>query len=170
MEMLFQRGSSAGAEGEDVRHQAHRRLRPVDVRAAGDVLLEDVVLDGATEPVAGDAAAVGHGHDHGHQDRRRGVDGHGGRDLVQGQVGQQHLHVVDGADGHPHASHLAGSQGCVGVVAHLRGQVEGHGQAGLALLEQVAEPLVRLGSAGEACVLAHRPEASRGTSWAARPV
>ena len=40
----------AGAELEDVGHEAHRRLGRIDVRAARDVLLEDVVLDGAAEP------------------------------------------------------------------------------------------------------------------------
>src|SRR5438128_2568492 len=46
----------------------------------------------------------------------------------------------------------------VGVVAHQRGHVEGGREAGLAVLEQVAEALVRLLGRAEAGELAHRPE------------
>ena len=46
----------------------------------------------------------------------------------------------------------------VRVVAHLGRQVERDRQAGLALLEEVAEAAVRLLGRGEARVLAHRPE------------
>ena len=46
----------------------------------------------------------------------------------------------------------------VGVVAHLRGQVEGARQAGLACVEQELEALVGLLGGAEAGVLAHRPE------------
>jgi hypothetical protein len=48
----------------------------------------------------------------------------------------------------------------VRVVAHLGRQVEGDRQAGLALLEEVAEPSVGLLGGREARVLAHRPEAA----------
>ena len=48
--------------------------------------------------------------------------------------------------------------GRVRVVAHLGRQVEGDRQAGLALVEQVAEAAVGLLGRGEAGVLAHRPE------------
>ena len=61
--------------------------------------------------------------------------------------------------GTPDPADLALGLGRVGVVAHLGRQVEGDRQAGLALLEQVAEALgwSRLGGR-EAGVLAHRPE------------
>ena len=42
----------AGAELEDVGHEAHRGARREDVGAAGDVLLEDVVLGRAGDPLA----------------------------------------------------------------------------------------------------------------------
>ena len=44
IEIVFQFGSSRGAELEDVGHEAHRRARREDVGPARDVLLEDVVL------------------------------------------------------------------------------------------------------------------------------
>ena len=72
-------------------------------------------------------------------------------------------------DRHADPADLALRLGRVGVVAHLGRQVEGDRQAGLALLEQVAEALVGLLGGREARVLAHRPEAGRGTSSAGRP-
>jgi hypothetical protein len=52
-------------------------------------------------------------------------------------------------------------QGVVGVVADLRGQVEGDAQAGLALAQQVAVALVGLLGRAEAGVLAHGPQRPR---------
>ena len=52
------------------------------------------------------------------------------------------------------------ASGASGVVAHLRRQVEGDRQPGLAVGEQVPEALVGLGGGREAGVLAHRPEAA----------
>ena len=88
--------------------------------------------------------------------------------LAQRQVVEQDLHVIDGADGHADPTDLAGRELGVGVVAHLGGQVEGHRQAGLALVEQVPEALVGLRRGGEAGVLAHGPAAVPGTSSAGR--
>ena len=48
-------------------------------------------------------------------------------------------------------------QWVVGVVADLRGQVEGDGQPGLALLQQVAEAAVGVLGGGVARILAHGP-------------
>ena len=47
--MVFQSGRFCAAVGEDVRDQAHRGRGREDVRAAGDVFLEDVVLDRAAQ-------------------------------------------------------------------------------------------------------------------------
>ena len=58
------------------------------------------------------------------------------------------------------APDLAPGDGMVGVVAHLRGKVEGHRQAGLPLLEQVSITLVGLRGRAEARVLSHRPQPS----------
>ncbi len=48
----------------------------------------------------------------------------------------------------------------VGVVAHDGGHVEGHGEAGLAPLEQELVALVGVLGGAEAGELAHRPEAA----------
>ena len=47
--MVFQRGISVLAVSKDVADQPQRLPRRIDVRAAGDVLLEHVVLDRARQ-------------------------------------------------------------------------------------------------------------------------
>src|SRR5262249_48201127 len=54
---------------------------------------------------------------------------------------------------------LAARHGRVRVVAHLGRQIERDGEPGLALLQEEAVALVRLGGGAEARVLAHGPEA-----------
>ena len=78
------------AEGQDVRGQPHRGRGRIDVRSARDVLLEDVVLDGARERRARDAALVRHRHVEREQDGGGGVDGHRGRDPLERQALEQH--------------------------------------------------------------------------------
>ena len=135
---------------------------------AGDVLLEDVVLGRAAHLAPRHALALGGRDVQREQDGRRRVDGHRRAHGPERDPGEQGLHVGQRADRHADPAHLPGRLGRVAVVAHLGRQVERDREAGLALLEQVAEALVRLGRRGEAGVLAHRPEAASGTSSAGR--
>ena len=157
---MFHFGSSRGAELEDVGHEAHRRPGREDVGAAGDVLLEDVVLGRAADPCPLDALRLGRGDVQGQQDRRRGVDRHRRADLAERQAVEQDGHVGEAARSGRRPARPPRRRRRVRVVAHLGRQVEGHRQAGLALLEQVAEAPVGLLGGGEAGVLAHRPEAA----------
>jgi hypothetical protein len=61
----------AGAPLDHVDHQPHRGLRREDPLLLGDVLLEDVGLDRAAQPLGGDALALGHAHVLGEHDRGR---------------------------------------------------------------------------------------------------
>ena len=100
------------------------------------------------------------------QDDRRRVDGHRRRHLVERDAVEQRRHVLERVDGHADLADLAGGQRVVGVVAHLRRQVEGDAQARLALRQQVAVAAVGLRRRGEPGVLPHRPRAGRDTSSA----
>src|SRR5690349_7044060 len=71
------------------------------------------------------------------QRRRGGVDGHGGRDLVERQPLEENLHVLQAVDGHAHLADLAPGQVVVGIAPHLGGEVERHGQPALSLAEQI---------------------------------
>ena len=71
---------------------------------------------------------------------------------------EQRLHVVERVDRDALAPDLAERARVVGVVAHQRGHVERGRQAGLAVVEQVAEALVGLLAGAKARELAHRPQ------------
>ena len=58
---------------------------------------------------------------------------------------EQRRHVLDRIDGHADASHFAGGQRVIGVVSHLRRQVERDAQAVDALRQQVSISLVGFG-------------------------
>ena len=130
----------------------------IDVGPAGHVLLQDVVLHRPRERVLGDPAPARRRDVQREQDGRGGVDGHRGGDALERDAVEQRLHVLEAVDGHAHAADLARGMRVVGVVADLRGQVEGDGQPGGAALEQVAVAAVRLRGGAEARVLPHGPE------------
>ena len=148
----------SGAVGEQVRRQSQRRPWRVDVGAAGDVLLQHVVLGGAHDLCRSDALLLGNGEVERDHHRRRRVDRHRGAHLVEGDAFEHHLHVLEGVDGDAYLANLGLRQRVVGVVADLGGQVEGDGEAGLALREEELEALVRLLRRAEAGILAHAPE------------
>ena len=55
-----------------------------------------------------------------------------------GMPSQQRVHVLDGVDRDAHPADLAGGARGIGVDTHLRRQVEGDGEPGLARRQQVA--------------------------------
>jgi hypothetical protein len=143
---------------EDVGGQPHRRLRRIDVVAAGHVLLQHVVLDGSAQLLRGHPLLLADQLVEQQQDRRRSVDRHRGGDAVERDLVEADPHVLDRVDRDPGAADLAVAERVVGVAAELGGQVEGHREAGRAVLDQVAVTLVGVLGGGEAGVLAHGPE------------
>ena len=146
-----------GAVREQVGRQPHRRTRREDVVPAGDVLLEDVVLHRAAQRVRRDALLLGDELVEEQQERRRGVDRHRGRDPLERDAREQHLHVGERVDRDPGAADLALGAWVVGVEPELGRQVERDREPRLAPVEQVAVALVRLLGRGEAGVLPDRP-------------
>ena len=136
----------------------HRRLDREAPLLLGDVLLEDVGLDRAPEPLRGDPLLLGGDDVEGEQDRRRGVDRHRDGDLVERDPVEQRLHVVDRVEGDALDPDLAQRAPVVGVEAHQGRHVEGGREPVLAVLEQVAEARVGLLDRAEARELAHRPQ------------
>ena len=141
-----------------VPEQAHRRVDREAPLLLGDVLLQDVGLDRPAQPVARHARLLGRHHVEGHDDRGGRVDRHRHRDLAEVDAAEQRLHVVERVDRDALAPHLAERARVVRVVAHQRRHVEGRAQAGLAVVEQVAEALVGLLGGPEPGELAHRPQ------------
>ena len=123
-----------------------------------DVLLEDVVLDGAADALPGDVLLFGQHEIEREEDRRRGVDRHGGRDAIERDAFEQAPHVGDRVDRHSHPSDLAARHRVIAVVADLGRKIEGDREPAGALGEEIAIAPVRLRRVREAGVLAHRPE------------
>ena len=98
------------------------------------------------------------------QDRRGGVDRHRRRDRVQRDALEQPLHVLDRVDRDAGPADLALRARVIGVVAHLRREVERDRQPRLSVLEQVAEPPVRLLGGAHARRTGASSTAGRGTS------
>src|SRR5215210_2014740 len=146
-----------GTVGEHVRRYPHRWPRRVDVGATGQVLLEYVVLGGPREDLGLHALLFGDKRVQEQQDRSRRVYRHRGRDLPQGNALQEVAHVQERVDGHTDFADLARCELMVGITPHLRGQVEGHGEAGLAVVYKVLEAGVRLTRRAESRILAHGP-------------
>ena len=73
---------------------------------------------------------------------------------------EEGFHVFKRVDGHADFADFAESERMVGVHADLRGEIEGHREAGLALAQEVAVTLIGFGGAAETGVLAHGPEAA----------
>src|SRR5215472_15650086 len=151
-------GQVVAAPRKDVRYDAHGVLHRVNVRAARDVLLEDIVLDGAGKLPKARALPLCDGHVEAKEDRGRRIDGHRGRNFFKRNAVEKYLHVLERVDRHSDLAHLAERQRMIRVHADLRGQIEGDRKAHLALVEQVAVALVRFDGAPEACILAHGPE------------
>ncbi len=153
-----------GLELDGVDDQLGGGLGRVDELVLCVELFEDVVLECAAEGVPGDVALLGHGEVHGPDDGGGCVDGLGDGDLVDGDVGVEAVHVLDGVDGDAALSDLAEGEDIVGVSSHEGWEVEGGGEAGVGggfgfgLVEDVFEAFVGVVCGAEAGELAHGPE------------
>ena len=127
-----------GAELDRVGDQAHRRLGRIDVFLLRDVFLEDVVLQRAGDLAPVRALLFGDREIHGPDRRGRRIDGHRNGDVGERNLVEESFHVRERTDGDAAFADFAFGQRMVGVVAHQRGKIEGDGEAGLALREQVA--------------------------------
>ena len=153
-------GYLAGRPGEQVRDDAHGRARRVDIGAARNVFLQDVILDGSGDLGQIGALVARHQDIEAQQYRGRGIDGHRRGDAGQADVFKKPLHVGQRADGYAHASHFAGGERVVGVHAHLGRQIERDGEPGDALRQEITIAAIAFFGGSEAGVSPHGPEAA----------
>src|SRR5580704_10823439 len=106
MEIVAQFGSSS-------LHQAkmsvtmHRRARRIDVGSPRDVFLQNIVLYGSRELFEVCSLLTGHGYVKRQKNCRRGIDGHGGGYMREGNAFEECLHVFERADGYSDFPYLA---------------------------------------------------------------
>jgi hypothetical protein len=138
------------------------------VGAAREIFLDDVVLRGALQLLACDALLVGQRHIERQKPGRRRVDGHRGVHVLERDLLEQRAHVAEMRDRHADLSDLARGERMIAVVAGLRRQIEGDGEAGLTLGEVLAIERVRLARGRMAGVGAEDPGAIAARPRAAR--
>ena len=103
-------GEIVAAPGEDVGDDAHGGADGINVGAAGDVFLEDVVLYGAGNFCEIGALLFGDGDVEAEEDGGGGVDGHGGGDFFERDIIEESFHVFEGIDGYADFADFAESQ------------------------------------------------------------
>ena len=100
-------GDALGTIGKGVSDEPHRGAGWKNIRPAGGIFFENVVLDGATEGIGRHALAFGGQFVQQQQHGGRCIDGHRGGDFVEGDLVKQRQHVVEAVDGHAHFADFA---------------------------------------------------------------
>ena len=149
-----------GAVCKNIGDNFHGRPGWKNIGPPGGIFFQDIVLNSAPQFIEGDILPFRQHQIHGHEDGGRGIDGHGGADLVQGNALKQGFHIPQGVDGHPNFADFPPGQVVVRVKPDLGGQVKGHGQPGLAGVQQIMIPLIGFLGRAEAGILPHGPEAA----------
>jgi hypothetical protein len=147
-----------GAELHHIGRQPQRRVYWKEPGTARDVFLQGIILQRAPELCRRDALPGPHGQVHGEDWRRGGIDREVGADFVQGNAVKQELHVGQRVNGYADPPHLFAHPRIVRIKANLRRQIEGHTQAGHALVEQGPVARVAVLCRAKAGVLPKRPQ------------
>src|SRR5690606_28489669 len=105
----------------------------------------DVVLNGARQARAWRALLVGDGDIEREQPGGRRIDRHRRIHAIERDAVEKRAHVADVADRDAHLADFAAGEHVVAVIARLRRQIEGDGEAGLPLREVGLVKRVRFG-------------------------
>ena len=145
-------------ERDRVAHQPHRRPGREHELLLRLVLLQDVVLQRATERRARHAGLLGLGDEHREDHRRRRVDRHRRRDRRQIDPGVQILHVGQRIDRHTTTADLAERHLVIGIDPQQRRHVERRRQPVTTGADDLLEPPVRVVRGAEPGEHPHRPQ------------
>ena len=147
-----------GGKPDRVAHQPHRRPRREHELLLRLVLLQDVVLQRATEPSSGHSSLLRLGDEHRHDHRRRRVDRHRRRGRPQVDPRVEVLHVGEAVDRHPTPADLAERHRVIGVDPQQRRHVERRRQPVASRPDDLLEPPVRVLRGAEPGEHPHRPQ------------
>ena len=161
MEILLKLGRLLRRPGEDVGDNPHRGFGRIDVGVANHELLQNVVLNGSGQLGVRHALFFRRNDIQGQDRQHRPVHRHRHRHLVQRDPVEQGPHVIDAVDGHARHADVALHPRVVGVIAPMRGQIEGDGQPLLPRRQIAAIEGVGFLGGREARVLPDRPRIAR---------
>ena len=130
-----------------------------NIGAAGNILLENVILHRAAQLIDRHTLLLAHRNHHRQQDRRRRVDRHADTHFVQRQAIEQNLHIAQTADADANLAHFTLGKIVIGVITNLRRQIKGDGKPRLPLGQQIMIALVALRARAKPGILAHGPQA-----------
>ena len=146
------------AKGEDIGDQPHAFFWRKNIGTPGDVLFENVVLNGAFELIHRSALLFCCDHVHGQQHHGRCVDGHRRAHGIKRYTIEEEFHVFHGRNRHPNLPNFTVRQFIIGIHAELGGKVKRNRKAHLAAFEKDFEPLVCFFSTRKSSVLTHGPQ------------
>ena len=145
------------AEFDSIDDEAQRGFGREEKLFLRDILFQYIVLQRPTQRGHRKAALLSIGDIHGPDSSGGTIDGHRGRHLIQGQIGEENLHIGKRGDGHAALAKLAYGQRMIGIVAVQSRHVERGREARLALFEQVFEAGVGVFGGSEASEHTHGP-------------
>ena len=117
--------------GNYVGGQPHGGIGREDVGAARQIFFNDIVLDGAGQAGALGTLIFRRRDVERQQPWRRGVNGHRGVHVGQGNAVKQRFHIAQMPDRHADLADLAVRQGVISVIAGLGRQIKSDGKPGL---------------------------------------
>ena len=152
-------------ERKDIGNDSHGRFWRKDIRPSRRIFFQDIVLNRTSQLVGRNPLLFTNGHIHGKQYRGRRIDGHGGADLVEGNLIKKDFHIPQRINGHSHFPHLSYGHFIVRIVPDLRGEIKSHGQSCLALIQQKPVSVVGFFCSSKTRILAHGPVSTPVHGW-----
>ena len=143
--------------GENVRDDAHRRKRRINISIAHHEFFKNVVLNRAGELVGRDALLLRRDNEQSQHRQHGAVHGHRDAHLIERNAVEQRAHVVDRVDGDSGHADVAGNARMIRIVAAMRREIESDRETFLARREIAAIEGVGVFGGGKAGVLADRP-------------
>ena len=117
-----------GGVTDNIRDYAHGRLRGIDIGIPHHKFFKNVVLQGSSKLLRGNALLFCRDYVAGHNRQHRAIHGHGHRHLIQRDAIEENLHVFNRVNRHTSLTHITLYPGMVRVIAAMGRQIEGDRQ------------------------------------------
>ena len=144
-------------KGKDVRNDAHRWFRRIDIGVAHHEFFQNVILNGARKLFVLHTLFFGSGNIKRHHRQNRAIHGHGNRHLIKRDAIKKGAHVIDAVNRHTGHADITGDTRMITVIATVGRQIEGNRKAFLPGGKVAAIERVGFLGGGETGILADRP-------------
>src|SRR2546423_464875 len=124
-----------GGPLETIHYKSKRGLDRINPRMLRHVLLQNVVLYGASQLLRIDTLLLGSSYVEAIENDRRSVDGHGCGDLIERNAVEQNFHVRKARDGDAALADFSLRARMVGVVTHQGREIERDRESCLSMIQ-----------------------------------